>query len=212
MRCLIKKIFIILLTLSICIGSVNNSFADANNDFLRNVTITGDSYANVASIYAFKIFGFTNPTFCMPGTTIYENQNYIDMAIRSKYRYVLFSIGVNDHIKGTTLLAFENKIREYCIRSFLAGKILIMHSYMHYASCTKNVLGLSTEDYDGVLQRVLKEYPHTRYIDLRYVNNPDLWHTDSAHPEHEFYEELFKKLKSLITMEELNGLLKNHLI
>ena len=46
MRCLIKKIFIILLTLSICIGSVNNSFADNGTACSQIVKIIEDVINN----------------------------------------------------------------------------------------------------------------------------------------------------------------------
>lgn len=164
----------------------------------NDLIVTGDSYAQHFALDEkgkdYQIYSYANEN-----TTIEENMQTINKAFDSFGKIILFSISVNDQIKGIHPTIFEESLRKILDKGVANNKIVFMHTYMQYPREYYYGGIFSSYDYDNVIRKLANEYSNVYYIDMS--DYGDLKYTvgDQVHYSKDFNDILYNRLKAKIT-------------
>ena len=92
--------------------------------------ICGDSYAGYLLYRLHDRYMYDANSFVNPGHSILENEKYMLDAVNSGYKYILFAIGVNDHIRQTSPSFFKKTLKRYIDIVTNKGSIVYLFTYM----------------------------------------------------------------------------------
>ena len=157
--------------------------------------ICGDSYAGYLLYRLHDRYMYDANSFVNPGHSILENEKYMLDAVNSGYKYILFAIGVNDHIRQTSPSFFKKTLKRYIDIATKKGSIVYLFTYMHYPMEDKFTKYYTTYDYDIQLMNLAIENDYVHYIDLsECANNEYYIMDDNVHYNPNFYDLLLYKL------------------
>ena len=157
--------------------------------------ICGDSYAGYLVNRLHDRYMYDAESYVNPGHSVLENEKYMVDAVSSGYKYILFAIGVNDHIRQTSPSFFKKTLMRYIDIAKEKGSTVYLFTYMHYPMESRFTKYYTTYDYDVQLMNLALENDFVHYIDLsECANNKYYVMDDDVHYNPNFYDLLLYKL------------------
>lgn len=168
-------------------------------DPLMLVGVTGDSYGGYLINNLMRQGDFDLKNYCVAGSTINQNKNRILDCIQDRYKFIVISIGVNDHYEQTPLNEFFETINLFCEAAKSLDKYVIFHTYMTYPTSPLYNFTYTCEQYDSILRGVANIHKdNVIYIDMSDVNATMYHQEDCIHYNDNFYEVLISRLIPVI--------------
>lgn len=214
MKLIYKKLSTILLLAMICmtylchvtyasfiIDATKNKQMGPGEDMLHDLGVTGDSYGGFLIDALTETYELDLQNYCKAGTTVEQNKNSIIECIHDRYKYIVISIGVNDHCCQTDIQVFLDDINLFAELAKKLDKYLIFHTYMTYPTESLYTMRCACDDYDKAIKVVASINPHVKYIDMHDINGEMYYQEDHIHYNNNFYQILIERI--LATLIEI---------
>ena len=187
----LKKILILLFTLVILliITIVNINKTKPLN--YNSIALTGDSYASYLYNRLNGNLDCALESYFAAGQTIIENKELMLSAMKSSSKYVIISIGVNDHFKSTNLQLFHDTLDEIIKEGVKNNKIIFTHSFLEYPISKHFISMHTTHDYDNIIHAISDNYNEVTYININEYSKDKYFIDDNLHLNNEFYNKFF---------------------
>lgn len=160
---------------------------------ISSVVVAGDSYAQHFCMDE-QNDDIRFIAYAKAGVTVRDNKDILMKAFDSLNKIVLFSIGVNDHIKDVHPEDFRKSLREILDKGVETKKIVFIHSYMNYPIASILAKQFTPSVYDNVIRDLTNEYDNTYYIDMNDCMTPDYFMQDGIHCNKKFNDVLHERL------------------
>ena len=202
-----KKLFLIMIMLSIMFfGNAkfcySFSYFPSSNLNNNDIIVTGDSYAGYFVLFE-KQKDLGMYLCAYPGRTTEENFEIMNESFDFNAKFVLLSIGVNDHSQNISLEDFEKRINRLVSKGRALGKKIILHTYMNYDYSEYDRLfgkySHNIDDYDAILQKIANNNSHVVYIDMHDLNLKTYLQSDKLHYNKAFYDKFYERLIQFLT-------------
>lgn len=165
---------------------------------IDDLGVTGDSYGGFLIDAITEIYDLDLSNYCKAGGTIKQNKDNIIECIYDKYKYIVISIGVNDHCSQTPIGEFLDLINMFAELAKKLDKYVIFHTYMTYPAEAFYTVSYTCEDYDNVLRLVASINPHAKYIDMHDINGEEYFQEDRIHYNKNYYKILISRILSTL--------------
>lgn len=215
MRLISKKLLILCISMifvtclyttsyaSYIIDATQKKLAGPGEEMIQDLGVTGDSYGGFLIDTITEIYDLDLANYCKAGSTIKQNKDNIIECIHDKYKYIVISIGVNDHCFQTPIGEFLDQINIFAELAKKLDKYVIFHTYMTYPAEAFYTVNCTCEDYDSALRVVASINPHVKYIDMHDINGEIYYQEDHIHYNENYYKILISRI--LTTLDEIKS-------
>ena len=158
------------------------------------IAVAGDTFAK--SFVENEKDKYTLLDFSNEGKKVEESAMSYIGSMNSDAKFVLISIGVEDHENKTEPIAFEKALRMYINLACLRHKAVLLHSYMHYLGEVP-YRKPRVDEFNAIIEKLAKEYPNTKYLDMKEYATPE-YQGFTKYFSKNFYDKLFEETSSCI--------------